>query len=530
MGPEECAKKGDAEYFKIADLEVLRGYRGSSNDTILSLAASEDQLECCKEIYNRCPEQLFSTNSYRNTALHHASYYITKDVRVLEFLVNMGAKTVGDIENGQIGASESAFKDWLKMRNGKGETALCRGMENYEPTKFWVDLDVKYQLGLLGIADARGKTPLHWAVEYQYLEIVQLLTAEEPDFNYEADENGLTPLLIAMQNPKSQGTEDINTAVKIRTILLEKQPKQTKVQIGDEGWTALHHASAKGDIDAIKEIIRVCADCVKIHDNKGRNFLHIAVENKRYLVVDYVLQSLEGADTVLNGADNNGNTPLHTAVETGHRAMIESILYDKRVISTVMNIRGEKAVDKITFEYDKERANVYGVRDRVDEEKLKEQSEFDLVVGALIATVSFTAGITVPGGYISDGVDAGMALLSKSTAFEAFVISNTFALVFSLYAVFSHFCTRRLLKKEDIIYQLNVATFCTLSAIFSMMVAFISGSYAVLKISDRIAISVCVISGCFFVFALRAMLRMVMQYKIFRNWKITGFSKGSPTI
>ncbi|KAF9611590.1 hypothetical protein IFM89_033594 [Coptis chinensis] len=85
------------------------------------------------------------------------------------------------------------------------------------------------------------------------------------------------------------------------------------------------------------------------------------------------------------------------------------------------------------------------------EKELKDQTDFDLVVGALIATVSFTAGITVPGGYISDGgPNQGRAVLSNEIAFKTFVISNTFALLLSLYAVFSHFCARRLDNKEHI--------------------------------------------------------------------------------
>ncbi|KAL5714789.1 hypothetical protein ACHQM5_016701 [Ranunculus cassubicifolius] len=166
----------------------------------------------------------------------------------------------------------------------------------------------------------------------------------------------------------------------------------------------------------------------------------------------------------------------------------------------------------------------------MNDKELKDQSDFDLVVGALIATVSFTAGITVPGGYISDGPNSGLALLANHASFEAFAIANNLALVFSLYAVFSHFCTRHLLKREDIIYQLNVATLCTLAAIFSMMVAFIAGSYAVLIISKRIAITVSVTSACFFLFAIRAILRIVSQHKKSRLWKYCGFSSTRPPL
>ncbi|KAL5712363.1 hypothetical protein ACHQM5_014547 [Ranunculus cassubicifolius] len=149
----------------------------------------------------------------------------------------------------------------------------------------------------------------------------------------------------------------------------------------------------------------------------------------------------------------------------------------------------------------------------MNEKELKEQRDFDLVVCALIATISFTAGITVPGGYINDGPNRGTAVLSHNKFFDAFLISNAFSLVFSLAAAFSHFCTRRLLKKKDIIFHVTLATFCTLGAIFATMVSFVVGSFAVLTPSNGIAIAVCVICSSFFIFAFYAMWRMAMQYR-----------------
>lgn len=168
---------------------------------------------------------------------------------------------------------------------------------------------------------------------------------------------------------------------------------------------------------------------------------------------------------------------------------------------------------QINFEFDKERAGVYGVRDLVNEEELKEQSSFDLVVCALIATVSFTAGITVPGGFFSDGPNRGMAVLSKKTAFGAFIIANTWALLLALSAVFCHFCTRLMHKKKDIDFLATLATFCTLGAIFTMVVAFVTGSCAVLSISRGLTITVCVSSGSFCILAFYAICKVAIQYK-----------------
>ena len=72
---------------------------------------------------------------------------------------------------------------------------------------------------------------------------------------------------------------------------------------------------------------------------------------------------------------------------------------------------------------------------------MKQRSVSDSTfVVALIATVTFTAAFTVPGGYKGqDGADEGSALLSKQTSFQIFLIANSAAFGISLASVFSHF-------------------------------------------------------------------------------------------
>lgn len=336
-----------------------------------------------------------------------------------------------------------------------------------------------------------------------------MLVEQEPDFDYYADSFGKTPLLgavtLALQH------EDDNS-VRIRKLMIQKQTSQIKLPIGDDRWTVLHSTAASGDLSAIEDIIQFGADCLGLLDKDGRNFLHLAADRGHVNVVEHVLGLRELSVNILNGQDNYGDTPLHIAARKGNTNSALCLLYDSRVNKMIKNGQGQTAVDLVTFDYDKNRAQVFGVRDTVNEKQLKDQSDFDLVVCALIATVSFTAGITVPGGYISEGTNKGMAVLYKEISFEAFVIANICALLLSLSAVFSHFSTRLLQKRKDIDFHVRLATIFTLGAIFTMVVAFITGSYAVLAISRGLSITVCVLSSSFFLYAFYAIVQIVMQY------------------
>ena len=67
---------------------------------------------------------------------------------------------------------------------------------------------------------------------------------------------------------------------------------------------------------------------------------------------------------------------------------------------------------------------------------LAKVSEHHLVVNALIATVTFAAGITVPGGFFQEGRHAGSAILTRKAAFKVFFITDSIAMVLSSSAAF----------------------------------------------------------------------------------------------
>ncbi|PIA27421.1 hypothetical protein AQUCO_07800038v1 [Aquilegia coerulea] len=463
-------------FFNEIDSTVLLNSRDENGDTILFKAVQENHLLLCKEIYKRCPSLIYHQSKGGRTALHDAAW--RGEPKMLKFLITAGAKSYNEEE----------------------EEDIERGAGEKVPQKM-----------LLSMVDEQGDTALHRAVLNHKLEAVKLLIEADKDIEYTTNTSGETPLMIAIR--EGQSKENKRDSGKIRKLLFKMLPNQTKERTGDKEWTLLQHAAQNGDLSMIEDIIQFCPSCLELVDNEGKNFLHIAAKWERVQVVKHVLRAKDIAVSVLNDEDYDGNTPLHIAALTGHEQMTLHFLYDPRVIKTTVNKEGQHVLHAINFSYDKRKAGVFNIADTVDQSDLKDQRDFDLVVGALIATVSFTAGITVPGGYISDGPNQGTAVLSKKGSFTAFIISNTFALIFSLYAVFSHFCARRLSEEADIIYQLNVATLCTLASIYCMMVAFITGSFAVLANSNWLAIVVCIISCLFFIFACRPIWKIAMQRK-----------------
>jgi len=143
--------------------------------------------------------------------------------------------------------------------------------------------------------------------------------------------------------------------------------------------------------------------------------------------------------------------------------------------------------------------------------------ETSVLVAALVATVTFAAAFTMPGGYKNE---QGTAVLLKNAAFVVFVISDAIAMVLSISALFMHFYWALLgvrgQVEEDIKGNFSDWTSTlTAWAIPAMVIAFITGSYAVLAPSLWLAITICFIGVAFIFFPYKAFivqLRAVIKY------------------
>ena len=126
----------------------------------------------------------------------------------------------------------------------------------------------------------------------------------------------------------------------------------------------------------------------------------------------------------------------------------------------------------------------------------------NLTVSILVATVTFAAGTTMPGGYVgNNGLDPGTAILTRSKAFQAFAVTDTFALAFSSYSVFTHlFLVMRDYDKTGILADPEYQWMTTAVSVIFMVIAYVTGTFAVLGHSSRLAIANLVIGSVFLYF------------------------------
>lgn len=167
-----------------------------------------------------------------------------------------------------------------------------------------------------------GFTALHHAAASGFEEIVELLVEKGASLSVRNLE-GKTPYHLALENEHSQLLDSLN----LQQILQEAARRNDSGTIAgclsrgaavtnkhdQHGWTALHRASFKGHIEAVKLLLKHQVE-VNVMDEEGYTPLHCAVEAGQKEVVDMLLQ--HGAD--INMMIHKGSSAAALAKRMGY--------------------------------------------------------------------------------------------------------------------------------------------------------------------------------------------------------------------
>ncbi|XVF77639.1 hypothetical protein PTKIN_Ptkin14bG0063100 [Pterospermum kingtungense] len=546
----KAARSGASKEFLNREKDVERKIDDQTTpegNTVLHMAARFGHTALVDEIVKRHSSLVLKSNLKGETAVHTAAR--AGQLKVVECFIksveNFSQVYIARIrdkygntplhgavrnQNGEVvKALAEADKESLLLINDAGESPLSIAIDMRYPeiAKSIIDLNAS----TIGLTGHNGQTPLHYAVLREDSDSMTAILRLKKNLVRVQDEKKRTPLHYAAALANKAMVQK----------LLETDPLVT--YSGDyNDQTPVHLAAENGKKCLIKTLIDYCPDTIELVDKKQQNILHIAAKAGNLDVVSYILGLTEMEDLV-NSPDKDGNTPLHLATQNYQSEVVRVLSKNQKVEIRAINNKKETAlaivkspdnhdmeIEKyLTLKALKRAYNLKGINregilentqlDDVEKakgremkgndgsEKGQEQKGKDDIkiaremaqviswMSTLIATFTFTAAFTIPGGFKSDGEDAGTAIFIRNAAFNAFVITDTISMTASLTSSVICFWAMSRRNPESFMNILPVSIGLTFISLIAMELAFVTGLFVVLQKKLWLAILVCVLGS-----------------------------------
>ncbi|KAK0575166.1 hypothetical protein LWI29_034885 [Acer saccharum] len=302
------------------------------------------------------------------------------------------------------------------------------------------DPDVLETLDQIPLID----TPLHIAASVGNTHFALEIATLKPSFAWKLNGYGLSPMHLALLNGHVQLATSMVTVIDSELVRVK----------GKGRITPLHLVAQMGNIDLLAEFLSACPSSIEDLTVRCETAVHVAVKNGRLSAFKVLLGWLRrvNMEEILKWNDEDGNTVLHIATSTCQPQVVKLLIGAVNV--NAKNFNGLTAMDMFNLMGDSRDNNVgkilhrakakpssqvsasptslaqfffrdltliekrdkyFGVSGRNQKKSADDIRNIVLVVAVLIATATYQAGLSPPGGYWQDDFNVQPSMIINDT-------------------------------------------------------------------------------------------------------------------
>ena len=352
--------------YLISEAHCNPSCANKNGDTPLHIACRNNCLKITKYLISEAHCNPSCENNNGNTPLHIACD--CRHIDIVQYLLSTGkANPLAKNNNDKI----PIYREFLSRL----PLLHLAGREGW--MDIIIDLITNYKSDT-NCKDDIGRTPLHYAVINNHLEVVRYFINEQHCDPMTRDNDGNTPLHVACDCGHIHIMQYLLSTGKVDPLAKNKNGRiPTYKQIYSKSRLPMLHLAAKhGWMDIIIDLITNYKCDTNFKDDSGRTPLHYAVINNHLEVVMYLINgqhcdpmtSDNDDDTPLHYGcrkgylritkyficeahcnpsceNNDGDTPLHIACKYGQVQTVQYLLSIRKVNSLAENKYGETPVD-----------------------------------------------------------------------------------------------------------------------------------------------------------------------------------------
>ncbi|XP_074319484.1 protein ACCELERATED CELL DEATH 6-like [Silene latifolia] len=439
-------------------------------------------------------------NKIQNTPLHIAAG--NKDSELAQIIIR-------GYQQQQVSAGEGEIQELVpvecppwRLQNRHGNTPLHIALDKTSRHEQLALEILSVDPTLCKIRNNSGESPFFLAATSGCAKVVDaIMKIEEPRFQMLRRNDGATVLHCLSSCPEETGRRLLEKywwiinllddsgktaldyakqASALWLVSLLNNPSRIKKEEFD--WI---EACKREETSAVLAFIDNCQDlqqaCRKENDTPLH---HIKLPTDK----DYVnFLNTPSIAELKNTTDHEGATPLHRALERKDMLLAKVLLLDDEVERIIPDHYGRTSMDllarlcKENEDWEKMckqiKVNPYLKTSYIQPRTNLDQIRNTLsVVAALLATITFAAGFTLPGGLDSN---SGEAILAKRAVFLVFLLADVYAMCTSMLVLF---CLVWSMVSEPDIARLLVdrSVYILMQSLYATLLAFMTGVYTVI--------------------------------------------------